>query len=71
MDKLKWVTKSVSFSCRTPVNIHQKRQLSVSSSCYPFSLTRFGATDLKDILLDSSDRLHRGRSCLLKGRSSQ
>ena len=43
------VTKSVSFG---PSEIHQKRQLaisfpsaSVSFSCYPFSLTRFGATD--------------------------
>ena len=27
--------------------IHQKRQLCVSFSCYPFSLTRFGATELK------------------------
>ena len=45
MGKLKWVTKNVSCSCHDPPQIHQKHQLSVSFSCYPFSLTRFGATD--------------------------
>ena len=57
--KLKWVTKSVSFSCQDPLNSPKASafpqlslsfpsafpQLSVSFSCYPFSLTRFGATE--------------------------
>ena len=46
MGKLKWVAKSVSFSCQdNPPEIHQKRQLSVSFSCYSFSLARFGAIE--------------------------
>ena len=56
MGKLKWVTKSVSFSCQDLPKFTKRRQLSVSFpsafrqlsvsfSCYPFSLTGFGATE--------------------------
>ena len=52
MGKLKWVTQSVSFSCQDPPKFTKSvsfpsafRQLSVSFSSYPFSLTRFGATE--------------------------
>ena len=47
--KLKCVTKSVSFSCQDPPLNSPKasafRQLSVSFSCYPFSLTRLETTE--------------------------
>ena len=59
MGKLKWVTKSVSFSCQDPPKFSQRvsfsvsfpsafRQLSVSFSCYPFSLTRFVVPEVKE-----------------------
>ena len=44
MGKLKWVTKGISFSRQDPPKFTKSvslRQL----LCYPFSLTRFGATD--------------------------
>ena len=37
--------------------IHQKRQLSVSFSCCPFSLTRFGATELNKNIINLLDLL--------------
>ena len=43
MGKLKWVTKNISFSCQDP----PKFTKSVSFSCYPFSLSRFGPTEIQ------------------------
>ena len=52
MGKLKWVTTNVSFSCQDPPKFSKSvifpsafLQLSVIFSCYPFSLTLYGATD--------------------------
>ena len=50
MGKLKWVAKSVeAFRARGPLNSPKAsafRQPSISFSCYPFSLTRFGPLKL-------------------------
>ena len=46
MGKLKWVTKSVSFSCQGPPKSADRVSFRQLFSCYPFSLTRFGATEL-------------------------
>ena len=47
MGKLKWVTNSVSCLCQDPTKLTQCVSFPSAFSCYPFSLTRFGATEIR------------------------
>ena len=52
---MKGVPKASAFRARDPLN-SPKRQLSVSFSCYPFSLTRFGATSFSNYVFRFAGR---------------
>ena len=54
MGKLKWATKSISFSCQDPPKFTKSVSKSVRFSCYPFSLTRFGATEKECFFRDAA-----------------
>ena len=55
MGKLKWVTKSVSFSCQDPPKCTKSLSFPSAFRVYPFSPTRFGAAE--DMIKHCSTRL--------------